>query len=301
MRGGLFSFGDALTKTMQADTRQWQCGARVLDLRSPAVMGVLNVTPDSFSDGGRFAQRDAALVQARRMIDEGAAIIDVGGESTRPGASSATLDEELARVIPVIEALRAESPVFISVDTSKPEVMRAAMRAGADIINDVRALREPGALAAAADTRAGVCLMHMRGEPRTMQDAPHYDDVIADVSAFLAARLDACRAAGIESGRLAIDPGFGFGKTVAHNLALLKHLGRFEAPGAVLAVGLSRKSMLAKLTGRAVDDRIAGSVALAAIAVLNGARIVRAHDVAATLDAVRVAAAIRLGESFDGT
>jgi dihydropteroate synthase len=286
---------------MDADTRQWQCGARVLDLRSPAVMGVLNVTPDSFSDGGRFAQRDAALAQARRMIDEGAAIIDVGGESTRPGASSASLDDELARIIPVIEALRAESPVFISADTSKPEVMRAAVRAGADIINDVRALSEPGALAVAADTRAGICLMHMRGEPRTMQVAPHYDDVIADVTAFLAARLADCRAAGIEPGRLAIDPGFGFGKTAAHNLALLKHLGRFEALGAVLTVGLSRKSMLAKITGRAVDERTAGSVALAAIAVLNGARIVRAHDVAATLDAVRVAAATLKGEQFDGT
>ena len=273
----------------------------MLDLRSPAVMGVLNVTPDSFSDGGRFAGRDAALAQARRMIGEGAAIIDVGGESTRPGASPATLDEELARVVPVIEAVRAESSVFISIDTSKPEVMRAATGAGADIINDVRALEEPGALEAAARTRAGICLMHMRGEPRTMQHAPHYDDVLGEVASFLAARLDACRAAGIESDRLAIDPGFGFGKTVAHNLALLKHLDRFGALGAVLAVGLSRKSMLAKLTGRAVDDRTAGSVALAAIAVLNGARIVRAHDVAATLDAVRVAAATRMGEQFDGT
>src|SRR5689334_19522265 len=286
---------------MSTDIQGWRCGERVLDLRSPAVMGVLNVTPDSFSDGGRFAQRDAALAQARRMIGEGAAIIDVGGESTRPGASPATLEEELARVIPVIEALRAESSVFISVDTSKPEVMRAAIRAGADIINDVRALAEPGALAAAAETRAGICLMHMRGEPRTMQDAPHYDDVIADVSAFLVKRLAACRAAGVEPRRLAIDPGFGFGKTVAHNLELLKHLDRLAAVGAVLAVGLSRKSMLAKLTGRAVDDRTAGSVALAAIAVLNGARIVRAHDVAATVDAVRVAAATLKGEEFDGT
>jgi dihydropteroate synthase len=286
---------------MPADTRQWLCGARTLDLRAPVVMGVLNVTPDSFSDGGRFDQLDTALAQARRMIAEGAAIVDVGGESTRPGATPATLDQELSRVIPVVAALRAESPVFISVDTSKPEVMRAAMHAGADIINDVRALAEPGAIAAAADTRAGVCLMHMRGEPRTMQEAPHYDDVVCEVSAFLATRVAACRAAGIDAARIAIDPGFGFGKTVAHNLALLKHLGRFEALGAVLAVGLSRKSMLARLTGRAIDDRTAGSVALAAIAVLNGARIVRAHDVAATLDAVRVAAATLQGEEFDGT
>jgi dihydropteroate synthase len=263
-------------------------------------MGILNVTPDSFSDGGRFAQRDAALAHARRMVGEGAAIIDIGGESTRPGANPATLEEELARVIPVIEALRAESPVFISVDTSKPGVMRAATRAGADIINDVRALTDPGALDAAAATGAGICLMHMLGDPRTMQDAPRYDDVVADVAAFLAARIAACRDAGIGTAKLAIDPGFGFGKRVADNLALLKHLGRFRGLGAALAVGLSRKSMLAKLTGRGVDDRIAGSVALAAIAVLNGARIVRAHDVAATLDAVRVAAATVQGEAFDG-
>jgi dihydropteroate synthase len=279
----------------------WHCGDRVLDLTHPAVMGVLNVTPDSFSDGGRYSRIDQALAHARRMIGEGAAVIDVGGESTRPGASPATLDAELSRVIPVIEALRSESAVFISIDTSKPEVMRAAVRAGADIINDVRALAEPGALEAAAETRAGICLMHMQGEPRTMQTAPHYDDVLEEVSTFLAARIRACRDAGIDPARLAIDPGFGFGKSVAHNLALLKHLARFETLGAVLTVGLSRKSMLAKLTGRAVDDRTAGSVALAAIAVLNGARIVRAHDVAATLDAVRVAAATLMGEQFDGT
>lgn len=290
-----------LTNAMDAGTRPWQCGARMLDLRAPVVMGVLNVTPDSFSDGGKFAHRDAALAQARRMAGEGAAIIDVGGESTRPGASPATLDEELSRVIPVIEALRAESTVFISVDTSKPEVMRAAVAAGADIINDVRSLAERGAVAAAAETGAGVCLMHMLGEPRTMQDAPRYGDVVAEVGAFLAARIAACREAGIEPARLAIDPGFGFGKTAAHNLELLKQLGRFASLGVPLAVGLSRKSMLARLTGRAVDQRTAGSVALAAIAVLNGARIVRAHDVAATLDAVRVAAAVRKGEQFDGT
>lgn len=279
----------------------WMCRDRTLDLSTPVVMGVLNVTPDSFSDGGRFTRRDIALEHARRLIGEGAGIVDVGGESTRPGATPATLDEELARVIPVIESLRAESPVFISIDTSKPEVMRAAVRAGADIINDVRALAEPGAIEAAAQLRAGVCLMHMRGEPRTMQEAPHYDDVIEEVSGFLAARIRACHDAGIDSNYITIDPGFGFGKNAVHNLTLLKNLHRFEVLGAPLAVGLSRKSMLAKLTGRAVDDRTAGSVALAAIAVLNGARIVRAHDVAATLDAVRVAAAVKQGESFDGT
>jgi dihydropteroate synthase len=279
----------------------WLCGDRFLDLAHPAVMGVLNVTPDSFSDGGRFAQRDAALAHARRMIAEGAVIIDIGGESTRPGADPASVDQELARVIPVIEALRAESRVLISIDTSKPEVMKAAVHAGANIINDVRALSEAGALEAAAETGAGLCLMHMQGEPRTMQAAPHYEHVVDEVSAFLAARMRSCRDAGVDPARVAIDPGFGFGKTVAHNLELLKQLRRLDILGAPLVVGLSRKSMLATLTARAVDDRIAGSVALAAIAVLNGARIVRAHDVAATLDAVRVAAATLQGEQFDGT
>ncbi|MEO8063109.1 MAG: dihydropteroate synthase [Pseudomonadota bacterium] len=282
-------------------TASWSCRDRVLDLGAPVVMGVLNVTPDSFSDGGRFSERDAALARAHAMIGEGAGIVDIGGESTRPGAAPAGIDEELSRVIPVIESLRRESAVFISVDTSKPAVMRAACAAGADIINDVRALAEPDALNAATETRAGICLMHMRGEPRTMQESPHYDDVVAEVAAFLAQRISACRDAGIERARLAVDPGFGFGKRVPHNLALLKHLHRLQGLGVPIAVGLSRKSMLAKLTGRAVGDRTAGSVALAAIAVLNGARIVRAHDVAATVDAVRVAAAVTLGEQFDVT
>jgi len=282
-------------------TASWLCRDRILDLGAPVVMGVLNVTPDSFSDGGRFNERDAALARARVMIGEGAGIIDIGGESTRPGAVAAGADEELSRVIPVIESLRSESAVFISIDTSKPAVMRAACAAGADIINDVRALDEADALDMAAATRAGICLMHMRGEPRTMQESPHYDDVVAEVGAFLAQRISACRAAGIELARLAVDPGFGFGKRLPHNLALLKHLRDLQKLGVPLAVGLSRKSMLAKLTGRSVDDRTAGSVALAAIAVLNGARIVRAHDVAATVDAVRVAAAVTLGEQFDGT
>jgi dihydropteroate synthase len=274
---------------------------RALDLGTPVVMGVLNVTPDSFSDGGRFAGPDAALGQALRMVAEGAAIIDVGGESTRPGAAPASLDEELSRVIPVIAALRRESPVFISVDTSKPEVMRAAVDAGADIINDVRALGAPGALAAAAQTRAGICLMHMKGEPRTMQDAPSYLDVVAEVRDFLAHQVSRATAAGIARARLVVDPGFGFGKRAADNLALLKHLGEFAALETPVLVGLSRKSLLAKLTGRAVDGRTAGSVALAAIAVLNGARIVRAHDVAVTIDAMRVAAAVAQGEQLEGT
>jgi dihydropteroate synthase len=280
---------------------QWQCRDRALDLRAPVVMGVLNVTPDSFSDGGRFGDPRAALSHAARLIEEGAAIIDVGGESTRPGAMPARLDEELSRVIPVISALRRQSPVFISIDTSKPEVMRAAVDAGADIINDVCALYAPGALAAAAESSAGVCLMHMKGEPRTMQDAPSYDDVTSEVRDFLAARISSCVAAGIPRERLVADPGFGFGKRVVDNLALLNRLAELLTLDVPLLAGLSRKSMLAKLTGREVGERTAGSVALAAIAVLNGARIVRAHDVAATLDAIRVAAAVAKGEEFDGS
>ncbi len=286
---------------MSTVVAEWKCRDRSLGLGAPVVMGVLNVTPDSFSDGGRFESHDAALSHARRMIEEGAAIIDIGGESTRPGAVPASADEELARVMPVIEALRRESGVFISIDTSKPEVMRAACAAGADIINDVRALMEPDALAAAVGTRAGICLMHMQGEPRTMQAAPVYSDVVGEVSAFLAARIAACRAAGIDMSRLTADPGFGFGKRIVDNLALLKHLERMRCLGVPIAVGLSRKSMLARITGRDVDGRTAGSVALAAIAVLNGARIVRAHDVAATVDAIRVAAAVVQGEGFDGS
>jgi dihydropteroate synthase len=278
---------------------QWRCRDRVLDLGAPVVMGVLNVTPDSFSDGGRHSDAAAAVDHARRMLAEGAAIIDVGGESTRPGAAPASVEQEMDRVVPVIEALRTESEAFISVDTSKPEVMRAAVAAGADIINDVRALSMPGALAAVAETRAGVCLMHMQGEPRTMQDAPRYDDVVAEVRAFLELRIENCLAAGIERERIAVDPGFGFGKRVIDNLELLKQLAQFRALRAPVLVGLSRKSLLERLTGRAVDERTAGSVALAAIAVLHGARIVRAHDVAATRDAIRVAAAVAKGAEFD--
>jgi dihydropteroate synthase len=264
----------------------------VLDLAQPKVMGVLNVTPDSFSDGGRFAGLDAAVARAERMVEEGASIVDVGGESTRPGASPVSTDEEIRRVVPVIERLASRMAIPVSVDTSKPEVMRAAVDAGAQMINDVRALRVPGALAAAAASGAALCLMHMRGEPDSMQSAPAYDDVIAEVRGFLDARVAACLAAGIARERLCIDPGIGFGKLPEHNLALLAGLARIGEPSLPILVGVSRKSLVGIITGRPPADRLAGSVAFAALAVARGARIVRAHDVAATVDAVKVAAAL---------
>ena len=270
-----------------------RCADRTLDLTQPVVMGVLNVTPDSFSDGGRFASVDAAVQAGLRMAAEGAALIDVGGESTRPGAQPVSLKDELQRVLPVIERLRAGTTAVISVDTSKPEVMRAAAAGGAGFINDVRALREPGALEAAAASGCGLCLMHMQGEPRTMQVAPHYTDVLAEVRSFLQARVAACRGAGIDAARLSVDPGFGFGKNLEHNLNLLRHLRELVADGTPVLVGWSRKSTVGTLTGRPPGERVYGSVALAVIAVLNGARIIRAHDVAATVDALQVAAAVR--------
>lgn len=265
-------------------------GRLVLD--APVLMGVLNRTRDSFSDGGRFLGLPQALDHALTMVAEGAALIDIGGESTRPGAEPVSLDEELERVVPLIEHLSARSPVLISIDTSRAEVIRAAVAAGAGMINDVRALQRPGALEAAAASGAAVCLMHMQGEPASMQANPQYNDVVGEVRAMLAARLRACEAAGIAAERVCLDPGFGFGKLISHNLALLRGLGQFADLGRPLLVGLSRKSMLQNLTGRAVGDRLAGSVALATVAVLHGARIIRAHEVAATLDAVRVAAAL---------
>jgi dihydropteroate synthase len=274
---------------------QLRCAGRVLELDRPVVMGVLNVTPDSFSDGGRYLDPDAALAQAELMAAEGAAIIDIGGESTRPGAAAVAGDEQLRRVLPVIERVAARLPLLLSVDTSDPEVIRRAGAAGAHLVNDVRALRTPGALEAVAAGELGVCLMHMRGEPATMQVAPHYDDVVAEVQTFLAERVHSCIAAGIARERLCIDPGFGFGKLVAHNLQLLRALAQFGRLQLPVAVGLSRKSMLAALGTRA-QERLAGSLALATIAVLHGARIVRAHDVAATLDAVRIASAVKQGE-----
>jgi dihydropteroate synthase len=268
------------------------CAGRVLDLAQPVVMGVLNVTPNSFSDGGRYLQTDAALVQALAMVAEGAAIIDVGGESTRPGAEPVALQQELDRVLPVIERLHGECDAVLSIDTLKPEVMRAAVAAGAGLINDVNALRAEGALEAAVSVDAALCLMHMQGEPRTMQQAPHYQNVVTEVGDFLTQRAQACLDAGIAAQRLCLDPGFGFGKTTAHNLALLAALPLLTAGTYPVLAGLSRKSMLQSLTGRAVGERLAGSLALATAAVLGGARIIRAHDVAATVDAVRVAHAI---------
>jgi dihydropteroate synthase len=259
-------------------------------------MGVLNLTVDSFSDGGRYVDRNAALAHARAMVAAGATIIDVGGESTRPGAEPVPLQQELDRVLPVIEALRSEVNVLLSIDTMKPEVMRAAVAAGAGMVNDVMALQAPGAREAVAATRAAVCLMHMSGTPQTMQSAPQYDDVVGQVSTFLTDRAKAAVASGIAADRIVIDPGFGFGKSLSHNLALLAGVARLTRLGYPLLVGLSRKSMLEKLLGRQVDERLAGSLALATIATLRGARIIRCHDVAETRDAVAVAWAARTME-----
>ena len=258
-------------------------------------MGVLNVTPDSFSDGGRYFDRGRAIEQAHELVAEGAAILDIGGESTRPGAAAVDVEEESRRVLPVIEAVVSSVEVPVSVDTSKPEVMRGAIAAGATMINDVRALRAPGAIEAVAASQAAVCLMHMQGEPRTMQADPRYADVVAEVREFLLKRLAACEDAGIARERIAIDPGFGFGKTLEHNLALLRGLPQLRASGVPILVGLSRKAMLGTILGKPADERLHGSVALATVAVLNGARIIRAHDVAETVDAVRVAAAVLEG------
>lgn len=269
------------------------CGSRKLDLTRPQVMGVLNVTPDSFSDGGRYADPQVAVAHAERMIAAGAEIIDVGGESTRPGAAPVDESEELRRVIPVIRALSQLSAVTISVDTSKPGVMRAAVDAGAVLINDIRALRHPGALAAAAASGAAVCLMHMQGEPADMQRQPHYADVVQEVRAFLAARIHACVAAGIAVDRLLVDPGIGFGKRLEHSLKLLAGLHELRALQRPMLVGVSRKSLIGLLTGRAVEQRLPGGLALATAAVLAGAAVIRAHDIEATVDAVKIAAALR--------
>ncbi len=265
------------------------CNGRILVLDRPRVMGIVNVTPDSFSDGGEHASVDAAVMHALRLAEEGADILDIGGESTRPGAEDVSLDEELRRVIPVIERLAKETALPISIDTSKPDVMRAAVAAGAGMINDVYALRRNGALDAAAALGVPVVLMHMQGEPRSMQAAPDYDDVVADVHRFLAERMFSAEMAGLSKKKIVVDPGFGFGKTTAHNLALLARLDRFADLGVPVLAGLSRKRTIGELTGRSdPHDRVHGSVAAHVIAAHRGAKLLRVHDVAATVDALKV-------------
>ncbi|XOV85960.1 MAG: dihydropteroate synthase [Pseudomonadota bacterium] len=264
----------------------------MLNLSFPAVMGILNVTPDSFSDGGLFVEPAAALAHARRMISAGADLIDIGGESTRPGAAAVSVDVELERTVPLVRAIRKESDVPLSIDTSSPEVMREAASAGVDLINDVRALQRKGALAAAAETGLPVCLMHMQGQPATMQQNPHYSDLVAEIKAFFQARIAACEAAGIDRSRLLLDPGFGFGKTPAQNLRLINQLDTFTSFGLPILVGLSRKSTIGEVLGDPDEDRKYGSIAGAVMAVARGASIVRVHDVAETVQAIAVARAI---------
>ncbi|MFZ9967492.1 MAG: dihydropteroate synthase [Steroidobacteraceae bacterium] len=278
-----------------------QCGEYRLNLTQPVVMGVLNVTPDSFSDGGAYPDLQAVLDRGRQMVEQGAAIVDVGGESTRPGSLGVDVAEEKRRVLPVIEVLASELSVPISIDTRKPEVMREAIAVGASMVNDVAALRESGGLEVVARSKVAVCLMHMQGEPATMQQDPTYVDVVAEVREFLEARVAACRGVGIASDRLVIDPGFGFGKTLAHNLQLLDRLAGLRCADLPLLVGLSLKGMIGTLTGRPTEGRLAGSLALATLAVARGASIIRAHDVAETVDAVRVAVAVCGNSKVGGT
>jgi len=273
-------------------TPSLQCGKYTLKLDAPKIMAIINVTPDSFSDGGRLASAQQAIDFALRAVEQGAHMLDIGGESTRPGAEPVSVDEELARVIPVIEALAASVDVPISIDSSKPEVMRAAVAAGAGFINDVYALRREGALQAAAELGVPVCLMHMLGSPQTMQQDPHYDDVQVQVRQFLTERMFACEMSGIARKNIVIDPGFGFGKRLEDNLALLANLEYFTQLGVPVLAGLSRKSMIGLITGRALDQRAAGSAAAALLAAQNGARIIRVHDVAETKDALAILSAV---------
>ncbi|QII08596.1 dihydropteroate synthase [Rhodococcoides fascians A25f] len=266
----------------------------------PVVCGIVNVTPDSFSDGGRFLDSDRAVAHALSMVDDGAELLDIGGESTRPGATPPTVDEEIERVVPVIDALSRHTSTPLSVDTSRPEVMREAVRAGASVINDVRALRLPGALDAAAELGAAVCLTHMQGEPSTMQHYPRYGDVTAEVCEFLEDRAAECIRAGIPPYRILVDPGFGFGKTLEHNLQLLQGLRALTASGRPIMAGVSRKGMIGAITGREVDGRLAGSLAAAIIAAQNGASLLRVHDVAATIDALAVMRAVSSLDSIPG-
>lgn len=270
------------------DLSHWRCGSRVLDLSRVQVMGVLNVTPDSFSDGGRFIGRGAALKHARTMVEQGAAIVDIGGESTRPGAKPVSVQQELDRVLPVIEALAGEVDAALSVDTSTPEVMRAAAAAGVHIINDVRALSREGALQAAVESGLPVCLMHMQGQPGTMQLNPEYGDVVSEVLRYLEERLRVCEAAGMKRQQLMVDPGFGFGKTLRHNLTLLDHLDSLRQFGCPVLAGMSRKSMIGEILDKPSDHRLFGSLAAATVAAMKGASIIRVHDVPETVDAIKV-------------
>lgn len=263
------------------------CGRFEFDLERPLVMGIVNITPDSFSDGGQHADADSAITHARKLVSEGAHILDLGAESTRPGAEPVPAEQELARLLPVIEGLR-DCGVPLSVDTFKPEVMRAVLDAGADMINDVYGFRQPGAIEAVAGSRCGLCIMHMKGEPRTMQDAPEYSDLLGEIGVFLGARAQRLRAAWVDPRRIVLDPGFGFGKTAEQNYQLLRRLSSLRVSSYPLLVGLSRKSMIGAVTGRAVQDRLAGSIAGALASVARGASIVRVHDVAETVDALKV-------------
>jgi dihydropteroate synthase len=276
----------------------WRCLNRVVDLTRPVIMGILNVTPDSFSDGGRYASVDAAADRAAAMATEGAVIIDIGGESTRPGADGVEESVELERVVPVIERIARTVDVAISVDTSKPGVMAAAAAAGAHIVNDVYALRMPGARAWAARSGVGVCLMHMRGEPRTMQHHPQYQDVVSEVSEFLVRERESCVAAGVTRDAIVLDPGVGFGKGLEHNMTLLRELPRLAALGSPLLVGVSRKSFIGRILGRGTAERLHGGLGLAALSVALGARIIRTHDVGPTRDAIRMVSAVLQG--WDG-
>jgi dihydropteroate synthase len=275
-----------------ADPRIFTCGNFHLDLSRPHVMGIVNVTPDSFSDGGKHNSLEEAVEHALRLVEEGADILDIGGESTRPGATPVALQQELDRVLPVIERLRPVAGVPLSIDTYKPEVMRAAIEVGADIVNDVFALRQPGALEAIAASRAGVCLMHMQGTPQTMQLDPQYDDVVVEVTDFLGERLHSAVAAGIAAERIVLDPGFGFGKRTVHNVTLLQQLPDLLVLGRPLLVGLSRKSVLGSLTGGDINARLHASIAASVISAMKGAKIIRVHDVKATADALKIVTAV---------
>lgn len=275
------------------------CAGKSLDLSAPCVMGIVNVTPDSFSDGGKFFAADQALQQARKLVADGAAIIDIGGESTRPGSTPVDAEEEIRRVVPAIEAIAAELNVPISIDTLKADVMRAAVKAGAGLINDVNALRGDRALQTAAELNVPVCLMHMQGTPQTMQKEPHYDNVVQEVKDFLLERLTACEAAGISRSNLILDPGFGFGKKARHNLRLMKHLSDFTEMDLPVLVGVSRKSIIGAMLNVSVDQRLAGSLALASIAVWQGAKIIRSHDVRETVQAITLCQHVQQVEDFD--